>query len=151
MLKFRLATFNNNEINDNMVGILIISHDQLGVSLIDCVVHILGECPPLLFNHIISATTNPDEAVAKLQVTLQQLDQGDGVLILTDILGATPANIASRLVQNGHIACIAGLNLPMLLRAIQYQNSPLPQIIDKVLTGARASILQISPATDHAH
>lgn len=127
-----------------MIGILIISHEQLGASLIDCIVHILGKRPPLLINHAVFPAANPDEEVTILQTTFQQLDEGDGVLILTDILGATPANIASRLIQHGHIECLAGLNLPMLLRAVQYRHLPLPQLMEKVLIGGREGICQIS-------
>lgn len=126
-----------------MIGILIVTHEQLGASLIDCVIHILGERPALLHNHIISPDADPNAEVITLQPVLRQLDEGDGVLILTDILGATPANIASRLIQDGRIECLAGLNLPMLLRAVQYRHIPLPQLIDKVLAGGRESILSI--------
>lgn len=126
-----------------MIGILIITHEQLGASLIDCVIHILGERPALLHNHIVFPDADPNAETITLQTALRQLDEGDGVLILTDILGATPANIASRLIQDGRIECLAGLNLPMLLRAVQYRHIPLPQLIDKVLTGGRESILPI--------
>lgn len=126
-----------------MIGILIVTHEQLGASLIDCVIHILGERPILLHNHIVFPDADPNAEVITLQPVLRQLDEGDGVLILTDILGATPANIASRLIQDGRIECLAGLNLPMLLRAVQYRHIPLPQLIDKVLAGGRESILSI--------
>lgn len=134
-----------------MIGILIISHEQLGTSLIDCIIHILGERPPLLVNHIVSSTEDPDSGSVKLQATLKQLDQGNGVLILTDIFGATPANIACKLIRSGQIECLAGLNLPMLLRAVQYRHHPLPQLIDKVLAGGRESIFQISPENSNAN
>lgn len=134
-----------------MIGILIISHEQLGASLIDCIVHILGERPPLLINHIVSPTAGPDSEPIKLQATLKQLDQGGGVLILTDIFGATPSNIARNLIRSGRVECLAGLNLPMLLRAVQYRHQPLPQLIDKVLAGGRESIFQISPENSNAN
>ncbi|MCE7917765.1 MAG: PTS fructose transporter subunit IIA [Nitrosomonas sp. PRO5] len=134
-----------------MIGILIISHEQLGASLIDCIIHILGERPPLLVNHIVSSTEDPDSGSVRLQVTLEQLDQGSGVLILTDIFGATPANIARKQIRNGRIECLAGLNLPMLLRAVQYRHQPLPQLIDKILAGGRESIFQISPENSNAN
>jgi len=134
-----------------MIGILIISHEQLGASLIDCLVHILGERPPLLVNHAVFPAADPDTETARLQTTLRQLDQGDGVLILTDIFGATPANIACKLTQHGHIECLAGLNLPMLLRAVQYRHQPLPRLIDKVLAGGRESIIQTTSGNGHAN
>ena len=134
-----------------MIGILIISHEQLGASLIDCIIHILGERPPLLINHIVSSTEGPDSGSVRLQVILEQLDQGSGVLILTDIFGATPANIARKQIRIGRIECLAGLNLPMLLRAVQYRHQPLPQLIDKILVGGRESIFQISPENSNAN
>ncbi|MDF0678554.1 MAG: hypothetical protein P0107_05830 [Nitrosomonas sp.] len=84
-------------------------------------------------------------------MTLEQLDQGSGVLILTDIFGATPANIARKQIRIGRIECLAGLNLPMLLRAVQYRHQPLPQLIDKILVGGRESIFQISPENSNAN
>ncbi|MBV6389959.1 MAG: PTS system fructose-specific EIIA component [Nitrosomonas europaea] len=134
-----------------MIGILIISHEQLGTSLIDCIIHILGERPPLLVNHIVSSAEGPDSGLVRLQATLKQLDQGGGVLILTDIFGATPSNIARNLIRSGRVECLAGLNLPMLLRAVQYRHQPLPQLIDKVLAGGRESIFQISPENSNAN
>lgn len=134
-----------------MIGILIISHEQLGASLIDCIIHILGERPPLLVNHIVSSAEGPDSGLVRLQATLKQLDQGGGVLILTDIFGATPSNIARNLIRSGRVECLAGLNLPMLLRAVQYRHQPLPQLIDKVLAGGRESIFQISPENSNAN
>lgn len=134
-----------------MIGILIISHEQSGASLIDCIVHILGEHPPLLANYVVSPAADPDVDVARLQVMLKQLDQGEGVLILTDVFGATPANIACRLIRSGHIECLSGLNLPMLLRAVQYRHLSLPQLIDKALVGGRENIIQLSPENDNAN
>ncbi|MCC6916502.1 PTS fructose transporter subunit IIA [Nitrosomonas sp.] len=132
-----------------MIGILVISHEQSGASLIDCVVHVLGERPPLLVNHVVSPVADPDVEAAGLQVTLKQLDQGSGVLILTDVFGATPANIARRLIRSGHIECLSGLNLPMLLRAVQYRHLPLPQLIDKALAGGRENIMQLPPENNN--
>lgn len=134
-----------------MIGILIITHEQLGASLINCIIHILDECPPLLLNHAVSPAADPEIEIIQLQAMLRQLDQGDGVLILTDILGATPANIACELIQDGRVECLTGLNLPMLLRAVQHRHLPLPQLIDKVLTGGRESILQIAQEADDAN
>lgn len=128
----------------NIAGILIISHEPLGASFLGCIEHILGEQPSLLINHPILPTVDPDAEVLKLQTTLKQLDQGNGILILTDLFGATPANIARRLIQHGQVECLAGLNLPMLLRALHYRHKSLPELVNKVLTGGRDSIIHIS-------
>ncbi len=136
--------------NRKMIGILIIGHEQLGASFLDCIVHILGEQPPLLINHVIPPAVDPDREAVKLQTVLKQLDQGNGVLILTDVFGATPANIARRLIQHGQIECLAGLNLPMLLRALQHRHKPMPLLVEKVLTGTRESIIHILPEAGDA-
>jgi len=126
-----------------MTGILIVTHQPLGGSFLDCVELILGKLPPLLVNYMITPQADPAEEVANLQTILLKLDQGRGVLILTDLYGATPANIASKLIQCGKVECLTGLNLPMLLRAIQYQDKPLMEIIDKVFSGGQTGIFHI--------
>jgi mannose PTS system EIIA component len=136
--------------NHKMTGILIISHEQLGANFLDCIVHILGDKPKLLVNHAITSFADPETEVTKLQSTLKQLNQGNGVLILTDLYGATPANIARRLIQVGKIECLAGLNLPMLLRALHYRHEPLLELINKVLAGGREGITHITPDFNNA-
>jgi len=133
-----------------MIGILIVTHQPLGSSLLDCIEHILGKLPPLLINYTIAPQADPDKEIANLQTILPTLDQGSGVLILTDLYGATPANIASKLLQDGKVECLTGLNLPMLLRAAQYQNQPLMEMIDKVLSGGQAGIFHM-PAPPKLH
>lgn len=127
-----------------MIGILIVTHQPLGSSLLHCIEHILGKPPALLVNYEISPQVDPDEAVSNLQAMLITLDQGSGVLILTDLYGATPANIAGRLLQSGKVECLTGLNLPMLLKAIQYQHQPLLEVVNKVLSGGQAAIFRMS-------
>lgn len=133
-----------------VTGILIIAHQPFGSSLLDCVQHILGKLPPLLVNYSIMPQADPDEEIAKLQTILPMLDQGNGVLILTDLYGATPANIASKLLQRGKVECLTGLNLSMLLRAIQYRNKPLAEVIEKALSGGQTGIFHL-PAPEKSH
>ncbi|HNO75534.1 PTS sugar transporter subunit IIA [Nitrosomonas mobilis] len=135
-----------------MIGILIVTHQPLGSSFLDCIEHILGKLPPLLINYTITPQADPDKEIANLQTILPTLDQGSGVLILTDLYGATPANIASKLLQDGKVECLTGLNLPMLLRAAQYQNQPLMEMIDKVLSGGQTGIFRVpAPPKSHAN
>lgn len=133
-----------------MTGILIVTHLPLGSGFIDCIEHILGNLPPMLVNYTITPQADPDREIANLQKIVHKLDQGNGVLILTDLYGATPANIASKLLQEGKVECLTGLNLPMLLRAVQYQNQPLMEMIDKVLSGGQTGILHV-PASQISH
>lgn len=128
-----------------MIGILIISHDWLGESFTHCAAHILGEKPPLLINQAISIQDKPDVMVSQARKSVEELDQGHGVLVMTDIYGATPSNIASRLIQPGRVECLAGMNLPMLVRALNYRHEPLSVVVEKALAGGKEGIVHISP------
>jgi mannose PTS system EIIA component len=118
-----------------MVGILIVSHGAFGESLIHCASHVLGKRP--LYLRQLGVTIHDDpEAILPVAVDLIRfLDQGQGVLVLTDIYGATPSNIASRILAPGRVEGIAGVNLPMLIRALTYRDSPLATVIEKALSG----------------
>ncbi|MFZ1712177.1 MAG: PTS fructose transporter subunit IIA [Nitrosomonas sp.] len=129
----------------NMAGILIVTHEPLGSSFLDCIEHILGKLPPQLVNYTITPQADPDKEIVELKTILLTLDQGSGVLILTDLYGATPTNIASKLLQDGKVECLTGLNLPMLLRAVQYQHKPLMEMISHALSGGQTGIFHISP------
>ena len=99
-----------------MIGILIISHGNLGDSLIHCVNHVMGQKSEQLTYLSITIQDDPDVVMPKALELVKQLDRGDGVLVLSDICGATPCNIASRLVKPGSVECLAGVNLPMLIK-----------------------------------
>jgi PTS system ascorbate-specific IIA component len=71
------------------------------------------------------------------------LDQGDGVLILTDIFGATPSNIACKLLEPGRVQGVSGVNLPMLIKALSYREQPMETLIEKALGGANEGIVRM--------
>lgn len=127
-----------------MIGILIISHDKLGENFTHCATHILGEKPQHLLYQSVSNKDEPDEVVMHAKKLIKKLDQGNGVLVMTDIYGATPSNIASQLIQSGKIECLAGLNLPMLVRALNYQHESLAVVVEKALAGGKEGIKHIS-------
>ena len=91
-----------------MVGILIISHGSLGDSLVHCANHVMGYKAPYLLDLRITTQDNPDVAEERARTLIEQLDSGHGVLMLCDICGATPCNIATRLVVPGKVECLAG-------------------------------------------
>ena len=99
-----------------MVGILLITHNGLGDSLIDCVRHVLGVAP----EHVraLSVLAKDDTALKEQEARtlIAQLDKGQGVLLLSDVYGATPCNIALRLLEPGRVEGVAGVNLPMLIK-----------------------------------
>jgi mannose PTS system EIIA component len=129
-----------------MIGILIISHGSLGDSLVHCANHVMGYKAPQLMELKITTRDDPDVAGERARTLVEQLDCGDGVLMLCDICGATPCNIATRLVVPGRVECLAGVNLPMLVRALTYRNEPLAMVTEKALNGGRDGIINISSA-----
>ncbi len=126
-----------------MIGILIISHENLGDSFIRCASHVMGGVPQQIMHLNVSIEDNPDVLVAKAQEFVNQLNCGDGVLILNDICGATPCNIASQLIKPGVVECLAGINLPMLVRALTYRNEPLSTVVEKALSGGKEGVMHI--------
>jgi len=133
-----------------MIGILVVTHENLGDHLIRCASHVVGEKPERLIHRGIFIKEDPDEVLANMRAELQQLDMGDGVLILCDIFGATPCNIASRLTEASRVVCISGANVPMLVRALTYRNETLSVVVGKALDGGKGGIISIPENTDHA-
>ena len=126
-----------------MIGILIISHGDLGDSLIHCANHVMGKMPKYLMHLGVTVQDDPDVVIPKALELLRQLDRGDGVLILSDICGATPCNIASRLVISSRVECLAGVNLSMLVRALTYRNESLEVVVEKAITGGKEGVMRI--------
>jgi len=127
-----------------MIGILVITHEDLGVHLIRCVSHVMGEKPKNLQHLSIFKQDDPGNMLIKAQTLVKELDSGGGVLVLSDIYGATPCNIASRLIVPGKIECLSGVNLPMLVRTITYSNEPLLIVLEKALSGGKDGVKHIT-------
>ncbi|HEX7233794.1 MAG TPA: PTS fructose transporter subunit IIA [Nitrosospira sp.] len=133
-----------------MIGILIIAHGDLGSSFIQCASHIMGNGLPQLTYLRINAGDDPDVILSSALKLISHLDSGSGVLVLSDICGATPCNIGSRLVRYGRVECLAGVNLPMLVRALTYRHEPLAIASEKALAGAKEGVLRILPEVGNA-
>ena len=129
-----------------MIGILIVSHGAFGESLIHSASHVLGRRPLYLRQLGVTVHDDPHAILPVAEDLIRFLDQGAGVLVLTDIYGATPSNIATRLLKPGRVEGIAGVNLPMLIRALTYREEPLPQLLEKALTGATEGVLRMDEA-----
>jgi PTS system ascorbate-specific IIA component len=130
-----------------MVGILIIAHGTLGESLIHCATHVLGGRPSNLMQIGVTVHDDPQQLLPQAIRLTRQLDQGDGVLVLADVYGATPANLARQLLIPGKVEGVAGVNLPMLVRALTYRNEPLQVVTSKALSGGVEGVLQMPPAS----
>lgn len=129
-----------------MVGILIVAHGTLGESLIHCASHVMGSRPPHLMQIAVSMHDDPQLVLPQAIKLARSLDQGGGVLVLSDVYGATPCNIASRLLIPGKIEGVAGVNLPMLVRALTYRNEVLRTVVAKAISGGIEGVMQIPAA-----
>lgn len=126
-----------------MIGILLVSHGAFGESLIHCASHVLGKRPLYVRQLGVTVHDDPDEILPTAEDLIRFLDQGQGVLVMTDIYGATPANIASRLLRPGRVEGISGVNLPMLIRALTYREEPLESVVEKALSGGTAGVMRM--------
>jgi PTS system ascorbate-specific IIA component len=133
-----------------MVGILIVAHGAFGEALIHCASHVLGKRPLRVRQVGVTVHDDPDAILPQAQELVRQLDEGDGVLVLTDMLGATPSNIAARLAVPGKVEVVAGVNLPMLVRALTYRAQPLATVAGKAISGGREGVLQLGELAPHA-
>src|SRR5512135_2253554 len=120
-----------------MIGILIIAHGTLGESLIHCASHVFGSRQPQLMQLGVTVHDDPAALLPQAQELVRSLDEGSGVLVLSDIYGATPCNIACRLIEPGKVDVVSGVNVPMLVRAITYRNESLESLVNKVISGGR--------------
>lgn len=133
-----------------MIGILVVTHENLGNHLIHCATHVMGERPEQMIDLGVFVEDDPDDVLINMRALVQQLDAGDGVLILCDILGATPCNIASRLIQADKVACVTGANLPMLVKTLTYRSEPLSTVVEKALSAGKEGVTTIPGGTRHA-
>ncbi|HYR01311.1 MAG TPA: PTS fructose transporter subunit IIA [Casimicrobiaceae bacterium] len=126
-----------------MIGILIVAHDTLGESLVRAVTHVLGTRPPQLEVLSVAATDDPADLLPAARELVARLDTGSGVLIFSDLYGATPCNLAAKLVKRGRVEVVAGVNLPMLVRAFTYRSRGMDTTIKKAISGACDGVLRI--------
>ena len=128
-----------------MIGILIVSHGAFGESLIHSASHVLGKRPLYVRQVGITVHDDPDALIPVAEDHIRFIDRGAGVLVLTDIYGATPSNVAARLLKPGRVEGLAGVNLPMLIRALTYREEPLETMIAKALSGGTEGVLRMTP------
>jgi mannose PTS system EIIA component len=133
-----------------MIGILIITHGTLGESLVHCASHVLNKRLPRVKPLGITAQDDPLSLLPQARALVKELDEGDGVLILSDMYGSSPANIAGKLVVPDRVEGVAGVNLPMLIRVLTYRDRPLQTAVVKAVSGGCDGVLRI-PAVVVSH
>jgi PTS system ascorbate-specific IIA component len=123
------------------VGILLLTHETMGDALIATARHVLGRLPVPLQAFAVPPDSDVEAALREAATRVRQLDRGAGVLVLTDVYGATPSNVAQRLPGLGlDIRRVSGLNLPMLLRVLNYPEQSLDELTQTAAAGGRAGI-----------
>lgn len=124
-----------------MIGILLITHGSLGESLVQCACHVVNKRPPQLAQLGVSGPDDPLDMLPLAREMLRLVDSGEGVLVLTDIFGATPCNIALKLREPGRVEAVSGVSLPMLLRALTYREKGMATLVKKAISGGRDGVV----------
>ncbi len=127
-----------------MVGIVVIAHSEIANSFAYCLEHILAKRVDNLHILAVKKTEDSESICERAKELIDKLNPDEGVLLLCDLFGATPCNIAQRLVVKDRVELITGLNLPMLIRAVSYVKSDLRTIVAKAIEGANSGIIHIS-------
>ena len=127
-----------------MIGILIVAHDTLADSLARAVTHVLGARPAQFETMSVRSSDDPLDLLPTARAALERLDTGEGVLVFTDIYGATPANLANKLLAVGRVEGVAGVNLPMLVRAFTYRGKGMEMMIRKAISGGCEGVVHIA-------
>jgi PTS system ascorbate-specific IIA component len=134
-----------------MTGIVVIAHAPLASALGQCVEHVYSCEPGVTRREVRLLDVTPSEefevTLARARALVREVDAGAGVLVLTDAFGATPGNVAMQLASPGHVAVVAGVNLPMLLRAVCYRAGPLADLVTKAMAGGEQGIVQVGGST----
>jgi PTS system ascorbate-specific IIA component len=133
-----------------MIGILIVAHGAFGEALIHSASHVLGKRPQSVRQVGVTVHDDPEAILPQARDLVRQLDEGEGVLVLTDIYGATPGNIAAGLLVPGRVEGVSGVNLPMLIRALTYREQGLAIAVEKALSGGTEGVLHMTSDRCHA-
>ena len=128
-----------------MISLIILAQEDLGRGLLSAIEHVLGNRPDRLDIQPIDYH-QPQETLAQaLAARIRKIDQGDGVLILADIYGSSHTNAACRLLVPGHIELVSGVNLPMLVRVLNYRNLGMDELLRKAQSGGAEGIVRATP------
>jgi PTS system ascorbate-specific IIA component len=127
-----------------MIGVLVISHGAIGETLLSSAEAILGLKQAQVAALGVSRNDDPDTVLARARELAARLDEGSGVLVLTDMFGATPCNVASRLLADGRVEGVSGVSLPMLVRVLAGRNGSLPAAVQRALSGGVEGVVHMN-------
>lgn len=126
-----------------MNGILIIAHAPLASALRQCVLHVFPDNPAGVVALDVQPNMPPEETLAQARIVFSQLGTSH-VLVLADVFGATPCNVAQKLVDGVRSKLITGVNLPMLLRTVSYRHEPLDALVARAVLGGTQGVMQVA-------
>ncbi|MGB5831907.1 MAG: PTS fructose transporter subunit IIA [Thiohalocapsa sp.] len=123
------------------VGLLLITHNRIGAELLSTATRMLGCCPLPATAMAVIESDDPDELREQARRCATALDDGAGVLVLTDLFGSTPSNVAAGLRNDPNVLVLSGVNLPMVVRVLNYHGLALSDLADKALSGGHDGLL----------
>ena len=126
-----------------MNGIFIIAHAPLASALRQCVLHVFPDNPNSVVALDVQPNLPPEETLAQARILFSQMGTSHA-LVLSDMFGATPCNVAQRLVDGVNSKLITGINLPMLLRTVSYRHEPLDALVVRALAGGTQGVMQVA-------
>ena len=127
-----------------MIGVLIVTHGEIGKSILDSAAQILGDAPRQAATLSVWRQDDPDDLVLRARELLATIEAGDGVLVLTDLFGATPGNVVSRLLEDGKVEGVSGVSLPMLLRVLTGRNGSLKAAVERAQSGGAEGVVHMN-------
>jgi mannose PTS system EIIA component len=126
-----------------MVGILLLTHAPLGNAFIEAATHVFRVRPERLESIDVRADQDTAEVRQLARAAIARIDDGTGVLVITDVMGGTPSNCCFQIGEPGHVEVIAGISLPMLLRALTYRNDTLDVVMEMALAGGQSGAVRV--------
>ena len=126
-----------------MIGILLVTHGEIGKSLIDCAAHILDKYPISVESVAINSNNDLNSYSNIIAQKIQDLESGNGILIMTDIYGATPCNLLNKFIEKDKVEVVTGINLPMLIKAISDRKDNLRLLRNDSIECAKKNIKKI--------
>ena len=126
-----------------MIGILLVTHGNIGKSLLNCATHILDSSPSSVDCLPINSNKNLENYSNIISKKIKDLDTGHGVLIMTDIYGATPCNLLNKFTKKNEVAVVTGVNLPMLIEAISERKDNLNFLVNDSIDCAIRNIKKL--------
>jgi PTS system ascorbate-specific IIA component len=127
-----------------VIGVLVVTHGDIGRALLASAAQILGGEPPQAAALGVSYEDDPEQVLARARATVRELDRGEGVIVLSDIFGATPCNLCARLLEDGRVEGVSGVSLPMLLRVLTGRDGTLAETVRRALSGAAEGVVHMN-------